>query len=253
MAYNPNSALYWYPKLADIATDIPVGVPDSRLVKFPFDESFRLLDGEVPDALPWGAFVEAAEAVGSPAFVRTDQKSAKHAGPGAYRIDDPGEDIPTALAALVDHHVTAGRNPAALMVREWVDIDAKFRAFDGLAIGPEWRLFASPDGAQCRHFYWPAAAIAEGRGEPTGLGGEPLAESVWRSRLNDLRESATSADLRHLDSVATAAARALNTANHLPDDGIWSVDFARGADGEWWLIDVARAPDSWHPDDCPHS
>lgn len=31
-------------------------------------------------------------------------------------------------------------------------------------------------------------------------------------------------------------------------DRAWSVDFARDETGDWWLIDMAVAADSWHPD-----
>jgi hypothetical protein len=34
--------------------------------------------------------------------------------------------------------------------------------------------------------------------------------------------------------------------------GAWSVDFALGENGIWYLIDMALAKDSWHPADCPH-
>jgi hypothetical protein len=30
-------------------------------------------------------------------------------------------------------------------------------------------------------------------------------------------------------------------------DGSWSVDLCRGADGVWYLIDMAAAELSWHP------
>ncbi|WP_135306322.1 hypothetical protein [Haloarcula amylovorans] len=245
---NPNSALYWYPKLEAVAGDLPVSVPESTFVEYDFLDSFALLDGEMPDTLPWGEFIEAVEAIGTPAFLRTDQKSVKHAGPSAYKATDPGEDVPTIVAVLTDFHVKSNRHPAALMVREFVDINGQFRAFDGLPIGSELRVFARPSIAECDHFYWPAEAIGGGRGQPTTMDGDTeLPESAWRTRLTNARSSAF-ADVEMLRSAATETATALNDSEQVPDDETWSVDFARDTDGEWWLLDVALAADSWHPD-----
>jgi hypothetical protein len=247
---NPNSALYWYPRIDGVAGDLPVSVPETEFVEYEFTDSFKLIDGEVPETLPWGEFVAAAREVGWPAFIRTDQKSVKHAGPGAYRAEEP-DDVPTIVAVLTDHHVKAQRHPAALMVREFVDINSLFRAFDGLPIGRELRVFATPDEAICEHFYWPEGAIEDGRGTPTTMDGErELSEDEWRQKLSILSKISLG-DREHLRVAATDAALALNTAGAVPEDTVWSVDFAQDADGDWWLIDAALAEDSWHPDDCP--
>lgn len=244
---NPNSAMYWYPRIDSVAYDLPVSVPETRFVEYEFLDSFGLIEGEVPDSLPWGEFVEAAEEVGWPAFVRTDQKSVKHAGPGAYRAEEP-DDLPTILAVLTDHHVKASRHPAALMVREFVDINASFRAFDGLPIGRELRVFASPNEALCEHFYWPEEAIADGRGTPTTMDGDrELDSDEWRGRLSDLSDISLG-DRSHLRAAAEDVALALNTAGNVAEDTAWSVDFAEDEEGNWWLIDAALAEDSWHPD-----
>lgn len=246
MRTNPNSALYWYPKLEGCASEFDAALPESEFVRYEFMESFGLIDGAVPDALPWEEFVQTVESIGYPAFLRTDQKSVKHAGPGAYKATEP-DDIPTILAVLTDHHVKANRHPAALMVREFVDINAAFRAFDGLPIGRELRVFASPNGPECEHFYWPPEAIDDGRGEPVSMDGEAMEDGRWRSLLGKLTNipAPTVETLR--DDAVTATSR-LNNADSVPDNAAWSVDFAEDTDGKWWLIDVALAEDSWHPE-----
>lgn len=247
--YQPNSAQYWYPPLAQLEPDLPVNVPDSEFVEYDFMESLSLVDAEMPDDLPWGEFTMKVGEIGYPAFVRTDQKSVKHAGPGAYRATEP-DDIPTILAVLTDHHVKANRHPSALMIREWVNINAQFRAFDGLPIGREYRVFASPNEVHCKHFYWPEEAIEDGRGTPTSMDGDTtLTDDEWRHRLNSL-DALSEGELHDLHDSATRAAYALNVADHIDDDTAWSVDFAQDTGGDWWLIDVALAEDSWHPDDC---
>lgn len=249
---NPNSALYWYPRIETVAEDLAVSVPETQFVEYDFFESFGLLDGDVPDTLPWGEFVAAARDVGWPAFVRTDQKSVKHAGPGAYRADEP-DDVPTTVAVLTDYHVKQQRNPAALMVREFVDINALFRAFDGLAIGRELRVFATPATAVCEHFYWPAEAIENGRGTPTTMDGDrALDEQEWRDKL-DVLANISLGDREHLRTTATKIADSLSDGTAVPDGVSWSIDFAQDTDGDWWCIDAALAEDSWHPDDCPEN
>lgn len=244
---NPNSALYWYPTIEQVAADLPVAVPETTFVEYEFTESFPLIEGVVPDALPWGEFVTAAREIGWPVFVRTDQKSVKHAGPGAYRAEEP-DDIPTVLAVLTDHHVKANRHPAALMVREFIDINARFRAFDGLPIGRELRVFASPSAVLCDHFYWPATAIADGRGTPTTMdGGRDLDPEEWRQHLAVLSEIGD-AERAPLHDAATTVAEALNADPKLTADTVWSMDFAEDQAGDWWLLDAALATDSWHPD-----
>lgn len=241
---NPNSALYWYPKLRDASLNVTV--PNTEFVTYDFMESFGLLEGEVPDALPWDEFVAAVEDIGYPAFLRTDQKSVKHAGPGAYKATEP-DDIPTICAVLTDHHVKANRKPAALMVREWVDINARFRAFDGLPIGREYRVFATPEAALCEHFYWPEEAIDDGRGQPTTLDGGEMPDAMWREELDAL-DRLGEEDRRRLREAATAAAAALAEGDSADGEAAWSVDFAQDTSGEWWLLDVALAADSWHPE-----
>lgn len=244
---NPNSALYWYPRIEDTADELNASVPDTEFVRYDFLESVSLMEGQMPETLPWAEFVEAVEAIGWPAFIRTDQKSVKHAGPGAYKATDP-DDIPTIVAVLTDHHVKANRHPAALMIREWVDVNAAFRAFDGLPIGRELRIFATPASAQCDHFYWPAEAIEDGRGEPTTMDGEDVIDSDrWRSLLGKLSDIHRTT-LETLCEDAVTAAQSLNSNPDIPDGTAWSVDFAEDTDGQWWLIDAALAEDSWHPE-----
>lgn len=246
---NPNSAVYWYPRIEGVAPDLPVQVPESEFVRYDFIDSIHILEGEVPESLPWGEFTDAAREVGWPAFVRTDQKSVKHAGPGAYRAEEP-DDIPTIVATLTDYHVKSNRHPGALMFREFVDINARFRAFDGLPIGRELRMFATPNEALCEHFYWPAEAIEDGRGTPTTMDGErELAGDGWREKLSVLSDISVG-DREHLRVVATETVAALNAGETVSDGTAWSVDFAEDTDGNWWLIDAALAEDSWHPDDC---
>ena len=46
--------------------------------------------------------------------------------------------------------------------------------------------------------------------------------------------------MRLLTGYASMVARAI--------EGFWSVDFCKGADGQWYLIDMATGANSWHPE-----
>lgn len=247
--FNPNSALYWYPKIDRVADDIAVNVPETEFVEYDHMDALPLIEGETSQSLPWDGFVDAVDDVGMPAFVRTDQKSVKHAGPSAFRVDEH-DDIPTVVATLTDFHAMAHRFPAALMVREWIDIRATFRAFDGMKIGTEFRIFANSDSELCDHFYWPRNAIEEGRGSPTTLDGEDeLTRQSWTQRLHKAK-AIHDADWDALYQAARVIADSLNAGPHIADTRAWSIDVAMDTDGDWWVIDAALARDSWHPEGC---
>jgi hypothetical protein len=223
-----NSALFWHPLLVEAG----LRMPSTRFVSYDhaaFVEAMEDSEGEEP-LLPFTEVTQAAEALGWPVFVKTDLTSAKHDGPDSYKLSSP-QDVPEVLTATAtDCEMKlwlTGPTAQAFMLREWLDLPAPFVAFRGHPIAEEWRVFASPDGVLCAHFYWPENAL-DGH----------VKSPMWREELSDLRR------LRHgnegkLETLAQHAAQALG--------GEWSVDFARDRGGMWWLIDVATAETSWHP------
>jgi hypothetical protein len=237
-AINPNSALHWLPAAKTATRHAAVSVPETRFVEFDVMQATSMLDGEVPDTFPDVELEAAAEELGYPVFVRSDLASAKHDGLGAVQATDAA-DLASVVGEVVRASMQAMQYPAALLVREWVDVEAAFTAFDGLPIGTEFRVFATPDDHLCTHYYWPADSIT-GHADPPG--------DCWRRHRSDAAATDLPATLR---AVAKAAAHEARL-----DDGesrAWSVDFARDRDGDWHLIDMALAADSWHPSSCEHA
>jgi hypothetical protein len=254
-----NSALFWLPRVER------AGLPVPKTFVVPYDHASAIgaLLGDVDEpGFPWGEIEQAIGELGGRAFIRTDQGSAKHSGPVAYRFDETsaGDDLRRLVSLLVEDQEMkfwlGPELPSAFLVREWLDLEAAFSAFGyapgaddapGHPIAREWRFFAEAGrGVLCAHPYWPADAIKfrprrTGRLLPSGMfeltSGEP---EGWREKLRELHRPI---DMPLLEGLAVQAAEAC--------PGVaWSVDFARLTDGSWRLIDMALAGHSWHPP-CP--
>jgi hypothetical protein len=232
---NHNSALWWLPRLQQTGDGM---IPQTLTVFIDYGDLLDVLDGMTPPS--WAETCRqvrlAAEAIGYPVFVRSDFASAKHDGPGSYRMDGP-QDAQRVVAAIVEDATLKDLGAHALLVREWLDLDAGFKAFNNHPIAKEFRVFVDAIGGfQCIHPYWPADAIFN-----------PDRED-WREILAK-QSNLPGPHLTHMYERAMVAAQAMNMA----EDG-WSVDFAFGAGknhGGWWLIDMAVAEESWHPDHGP--
>lgn len=234
---NPNSAIHWLPA-ARAATEYgDVNTPATQFVDLDFMESLSILDGDPnPDGIPWGDLDRAACDLGWPVFIRSDLTSAKHSGLDAVRATD-ADDVKPVVETIVRDCVHKSMQPAAFLVREWVDIEHAFTAFDGLPIGTEFRVFAGPDDILCHHYYWPADAIRDAN----------VPDETWRAAREELADVSLPPAVR---VAATSAASRANRHDALDPLEVWSIDFARDADGQWWLIDMALAAESWHPVDC---
>jgi len=228
---DPNSALVWFPPIE--RAGLPV--PRTEFVEYDPYSLFPLLDGQPIGDFPMGKLEEACGRVGYPCFLRTDLASAKHEGLGSFKVTGP-DDLPRAVFSTFESNCLKDLAPftRAFMVREWIGIPAAFTAFGGLAIGVEWRFFAGQDGVRCHHFYWPAEAFRYS----FERGGGP---ADWQERLDHLRTEPSPATLGRLEEMALDAVRAVGAHE-------WSIDFALDDAGRYWLIDMARAETSWHPD-----
>ena len=229
---NPNSALIWLPKIKE------AGLPLPRTIIVPYDHQLDLARMYVDhDAArrEIDAVAAACEQIGYPCFIRTDLASAKHSGPHAYLAQGPA-DVPVVMGLTIEDNEMkfwTAQPPQAFLVREYLELDAPFTAFGGLPIAREWRYFADESGVRCKHFYWPEEAIQFFRcAEADG----------WRDKLTALHDI----DPRIEERIAAMSRAAVAACG----GGYWSVDWACDRSGKWWLIDMARGQDSWHPEDC---
>lgn len=186
--------------------------------------------------LPKRDGIEAAgQRIGYPLFLRTDLASGKHNWRESCYVPSP-DDLWRHIYSVIEFNFMAdirGLGPVGLAFREFIPLDSAFTAFQGMPVARERRYFAENGIVQCHHPYWIAGAIAEYRSH-----NPPLPED-WRERLTWLNHESTP-EIERLSSMAKAVSLYL--------DGAWSIDFARTQKGKWYLIDMALAEESWHPE-----
>ncbi len=233
---NRNSALIWLPKIE--ALGLPT--PKTIMVSYDHNEFVAALEcGDYIDPKPiYAAVIKACEKIGWPCFVRTDLASAKHKGPCAYLADNPAS-VPLVICRTVEdnemkfwpynHH----EPPEAFLVREFLILDYMFTAFHDLPIAREWRFFSDGKKVLCAHPYWPIEAFENWQINYRG----------WEKVLAEHHKKPL--EFYYLSELAMKAARACG--------GEWSIDFAADCIGNWFLIDMATAQDSWHWPGCPNA
>lgn len=256
-----SSMVYWWPRVMHLS----VPMPETEIIDVGHEHLQGLLDGR---RLPLEIEVQilgAADRLGYPVFLRTDQASAKHDWERACWV--PSRDVLLEhLYAVVEYNELVdmlGLPYSAVVLRKFIPLDHRFQAFHGnLPISRERRYFVLDGRVLCHHPYWPEEAIAEAEEGSSAwdelawledvVGQESIARArTGRSRLPDnwrelLRELNVEPEeeVRLLSRYAEEIGAALG--------GYWSVDFARGADGTWYFIDAAAGEESWHPP-CPYA
>lgn len=234
---SPNSALYWLPRITEANLPVPISV----IVEYDHQAILGGMEGSAEFPAATAEAVRAAcDQIGYPCFLRTDLCSAKHDGPSSYRIDRP-EDVLNRICRTAEDaemKLWPFSRPSAFLVRRFLALDAPFAAFYGLPIAREFRFFATPGRVHCVHPYWPPEAIAF-----FGEYGSQLGPHGWQENLAEISQI-NDLDRESLGGLATKAAAAC------PDSDAWSVDFCRDTAGKWWLLDMARAEDSFHWDGC---
>lgn len=225
------SLLYWYPKLESLA----IPMPKTAWVEC---DPFRCLDEDDGTYVP-----EIAAAVDAkvrelgldyPVFLRTDLCAGKHSYSETC-FAGSADAIPSHIWGLADDNLCKDLLFGAIVVREFLQLDARFTAFRGLPIAPERRYFVEDGEVICHHPYWPEDAI---QFWGATRGAEPPS---WRHQL-----AAMNAEWS--DEVTLLSRYAQTVSSVL--EGAWSVDFAMTRDGTWHLIDMAEACVSYHPPDC---
>lgn len=215
----------WWPRLQDV--DVPVPATD----KLDLDDVFQGFQGDGMD-IDSDPVHDAVNAVGGyPAFIRTDATSHKHDMADASHLPDRAS-IPHHIATLLEHNLMVNVPFHTLYVREWLELDEYFTAFNGLAIAPELRFLVKDGTVRCHHFYWPKDSIK------FRVGTEQPAD--WHRAYKACKDTALE-EAEEVELLVEQVAQEF--------DGFWSVDFAKAADGTWYLIDMARGEVSQHPHD----
>ena len=175
-----------------------------------------------------------AREIGYPVFIKTDLYSGKHLFKDTCYVEHE-KDLATHLIRLIEEmecvNIISGLPLHGLIVREFIELDWRFKAFHGLPIAPERRYLIKNHKVITHFSYWPEDAIRFYKGTP-----EP---KNWRELLREM-------DIEDKTEVALLTGYSNKVAGVM--NGFWSVDFARGRDGIWYLIDMARGEVSWIPE-----
>ena len=224
-----SSMLNWWPLTSGL------NIPQPKTIILPFEDCDREALNFEGTSNEMIARVQAAlpEVGGPPAFLRTDQSSGKHSYLKGCYIPKDCPDMARHLCTVITSNLLCDLWPAAFAVRQFIPLAAKFTAFDGLPIAPE-RRYMVRDNVVERHFaYWPAEAIAQSADTWVP------SEDNWRELLQQVNEEQPG-EVKLLTAYSELVGSLM--------EGYWSVDFAQGADGQWYLIDMAEGDMSWQPD-----
>lgn len=243
-----NSLLYWFPKVR--ALDIPT--PKTEWVEFPpeiahkfFDESTQ--DDAVKQFQPYlKKLKEKAESLGYPLFIKTDMASHKHGwekGAFVRREKDLLDHIINTLEfnAMVG---VVGLNYRAIVIREFLELDWRFKAFHGkMPVARERRYFINDSQVLCHHPYWIQDAILKAHkneGKTHELFGymPHKLPNKWEEMLEEINRE-TEDEITLLTHYASQIAQVFTD--------YWSIDFAYTRKGNWFLIDMANGYASEHP------
>jgi hypothetical protein len=215
LSTNQNSLCYWWPKVKNL------GIPVPRTI-------ITSLDVESAGV--------AATHIGYPVFLRTDLCSGKHDWNQSCYVDNPSK-MAHNFDKVVESNVRwqmLGINPQAAVVREFLDLETAFTAFIGdMPINKERRYFVENGRVLCGHPYWPESAF---NNHPARMANG----FDWERKLARLNERDSSESI--LEDYAVAVSKSL--------EGFWSVDFAKGREGSWYLLDMALGKNSYHWPDC---
>lgn len=220
-----NSLTYWYPKVVEIGVPTPktIWVDIRKWVRKRGSVLWWLIDGLPPSFV--SEVKKAADLMGYPVFMRTDYFSGKHSYNETCYVET-SDDLVYNLKNLLQYSIMFGLRVGAIVFREFLELDYRFRAFQGLPIAPEVRYYIRDGVVEEWFFYWPEDAI------------EHPDSKDWKLKLEEMKEVAREYEDVHFRLAEKVAEKF---------EGYWSVDFARLRDGRWILIDMALGEVSWHP------
>lgn len=239
-----NSLLFWYPK---IPPDIPM--PITKWVEFPTEVGRGLLEPTAESIEAFEPFLQQiktiAKEIGYPVFIRTDMASGKHDWENCALVIKEKDLLSHIIATIEFNEMVGvvGLNYKAIVVRAFLELDWRFKAFHGnLPISRERRYFVRDGKVLCRHPYWCYSAIQQAHKDD----GKKLLNTYlphrlpykWQEMLADLNTE-TEDEIKLLTSYAEKVAGVIS--------GFWSVDFACSREGTWCLIDMALGEASEHP------
>jgi len=227
-----SSLLVWYP----IIKDLSIPQIQTEIVKIEHDLLYKFMAKNI--ALPkkvLGKCNKAMKKIGKyPMFMRTDQSSAKHEWKDTCFLESE-KDFLSHLSRLVEYHELSNMagelGYEAIVFREFLDLESYFTAdyFGDFPINKEVRCFIKDRKLVSMHNYWFHKAVEQGHPH----------DRYWREKLQKLNLISD----YDLDNIKIQLKQVCQVFKDY-----WSVDFAKGKDKEWYLLDMARGEVSFHPE-----
>lgn len=216
-----NCISYWYPKL----TKLDILTPGTLITTTDIDLARAFLENKKADD-DIKAFLAKllfdVDTIGLPCFIRTGHFSGKHSWDSTCYLQDRNKLIPH-VSNLIEWSLiidVIGLPVDTWAVREFLETEPMFYAFDNMPINKEWRYFIRDGEVEYKQPYWPVDSIRM-----------PSCEN-WEELL---RES-------YLEDYPILEELSLKIATEFDD--YWSVDFMPTKNG-WYCVDMAEGDQSF--------
>jgi hypothetical protein len=233
------SLSYWFPLIEAAG----LSVPKTRILKMPKESQKIIWDlfdgksnlGNAPDRAFYEELTNAIIECGIPAFLRTNQTSAKHFWEKTCFVKDTSQ-IRQHVCQIVEFSECAdfmGLAWDTWVVREFLPIIPYGRcvSYGNMPVNKEFRFFVDEGKYRCHHPYWPLSALQDGG---------------WEC---DADETTAYADLCSLGMDEFEMLKAMAERAGSACGGSWSIDLLETERG-WFLTDMAEAHKSYHCKGC---
>lgn len=229
-----NSMSFWWPRIRRL--EIPQ--PETKKLELDRRAYFKsLFDDDHNTPPPVGDFdkmAEIAKSLGYPVFMRTSETSGKHQWNETCYVESPTKLKQNFWTLLEDNYLKIDHIPDAVFFRKFIPMESYFTGwYHEFPVNKEMRTFIRDGKVECYHPYWPIGAMKQAKPK----------DPDWEEKFKKLCQLSEYDEL----TVLTYSNMVAQTFKEKYDDsGWWSVDFAKGKDREWYLIDMALGPISAH-------
>jgi hypothetical protein len=225
--------LYWYPKVYPLAV-----TPKTEFVMVDAGQILNKLSGGDVGAeleIMEMNLVETGKKIGYPLFLRTDLASGKHSWRETCYVPSETDLVSHAYRVAESNEMAGlfGLDYRAFALREFLRLEAPFKAFLDMPIGKEFRIFAKNGEVLCVHPYWPKRAIRFRGDKPDN----------WEEKLAEL----STFDIGDYHHVIMEIVR---VASEAVENTWWSIDVCKTVDKGWWITDMALGFMSYHWENC---
>ncbi|EQB64449.1 MAG: hypothetical protein AMDU3_IPLC00004G0027 [Thermoplasmatales archaeon I-plasma] len=229
MPTDHNSLLYWYLEVREYFE-----TPNTFTLSPP--DLLEWMDG-MPEN--WVKKIKAELKGKYPVFFRTDLASNKHEYNRSCIIHNERE-IKSKIYNTLDFNFSVDLFPQHLVFRELLTPFSNFKAFDGLPIARELRVFVEKGKVTCVHRYWAHEVFVRDHWASFTIPDD------WEKRWTKLYDIPKGEIIQIIGQIENDFSPALKEEN-------WSVDFMYAYRGHsksyrWFLIDMAQAEMSFHPE-----